>query len=295
MMIITNLVGGLGNQMFQYAFGLRLAEISGEEVKFSSDMFAMYKSHNGFELERVFGRKIDLATSSDLSGIVGFLRAHPQTRRVLGKTKDRFFRILAGGKFISEEIYMRHKMAVGSCYYQGYWQSEDFFPEQVDLRDVYSFVVPDEDVTNRRLADEIMSDKCSVSVHIRRGDYLNPKVAAVHGICSEEYYHLAMRHMEEKLQKPKFYIFSDDHKWVSENIVPRYPESRLVVHNIRGDSYKDMWLMSLCAHNVVANSTFSWWGAWLNRNKNKVAVAPKFWFASSNKAYNIVPESWVML
>lgn len=292
-MIIVNLSGGLGNQMFQYAFGLGLADEFNREVKFSVDMFDMYKSHNGLELQRVFDLDIDVARPVDVSKIIGWIRSFPSVRRLLGKLEKTW---ICGKSFILEpggDVYAGIRE---DCYLQGYWQSENFFPKDVQqVRDAFTFR-SELAGKNKIIADAIANSKNSVSVHVRRGDYIsNPKVTAVHGVCSESYYFSAMDMFEEKLGGVDFYLFSDDPDWVKKNIAPRYSGCVIVDHNHGLESYNDMRLMAMCKHNIIANSTFSWWSAWLNKNNEKVVVAPKVWFAGKSTSLDILPNDWMRI
>nr|WP_276562422.1 alpha-1,2-fucosyltransferase [Hoeflea prorocentri] len=177
----------------------------------------------------------------------------------------------------------------------GYWQSERFFADfKEEIRKELS-VKTEPDETNARLFDEIMITPAA-SLHIRRGDYVSdPKANAVHGICSLAYYENAASLIARTMgQEPVFYVFSDEPGWVADNLRLPY-EMRIVSHN-GAKNYEDLRLMSACRHHVVANSSFSWWGAWLNPSPEKLVVAPARWFADPS-AHNpdIVPEDWVRL
>lgn len=130
-----------------------------------------------------------------------------------------------------------------------------------------------------------MSRENSVSVHIRRGDYLLRKHSKIHGLCSLEYYLQAIQFIKSKSKDPVFYFFSDDIPWARENFCN--PSYKFVDCNSGSNSCLDLYLMSQCKHNIIANSTFSWWGAWLNRNKEKIVVAPSVWFNDQKKKHVI--------
>ena len=130
-------------------------------------------------------------------------------------------------------------------------------------------------------------------MHIRRGDYVsNPTTNKLHGTCSLEYYHNAVDIIAAKVSNPHFFIFSDDHEWARNNFKIDYPLT-FVAHNNAGKNYEDMRLMSLCKHHIIANSSFSWWGAWLGSNPKKIVCAPRGWFKDKSLNTNdIIPSDW---
>jgi hypothetical protein len=135
----------------------------------------------------------------------------------------------------------------------------------------------------------------AVSLHVRRGDYAkNPKTTATHGLCSLDYYQAAIQYISDQVEQPYFFIFSDDIAWVKKQLKMNFP-CRYVDHNHGVESYNDMHLMSICRHCIIANSSFSWWGAWLNPYKDKIVVAPQRWFANDNNVKDLFPPEWVPL
>jgi hypothetical protein len=182
-------------------------------------------------------------------------------------------------------------------YLDGYWQSEKYF---LDIsKHLYSeFVLKQPlDKTNQEMMNQINDSKSNaVSLHIRRGDYVkNPKTALYHGICSLDYYRSAADYLAARLEAPHFYVFSDDLEWVSNNLELPYLMTLVDVNGPdRGAS--DMTLMMACRHNVIANSTFSWWGAWLNQHVGKIVIAPERWFIEASlDTRDLIPASWVRL
>jgi len=174
----------------------------------------------------------------------------------------------------------------------GYWQTEKYFlPIQDTIRKDFTFKMPLEGL-NKTLAESISSCN-SVSMHIRRGDYVhNSETSKFHGVCSPEYYYEALEFIKKKSANIQLYIFSDDMEWVKVNMKFDVPVT-YVGNNIDNQSYVDMQLMSLCKHNIIANSSFSWWGAWLNNNPEKIVIAPSKWFNDSSiNATDIIPEGW---
>ncbi len=293
-MIIANLVGGLGNQMFQYACARALAAELKLPLKVIVDMFGAYTSfHNGLELERVFSMKLDVARPADLRCMVGALRVAPRLRRALAA---KMFSRLRGARFIAEPHYRYWNelldRARSGGYLQGYWQSERYFLKQADIiRSDFRFRQQPAG-RNAELVHTLLNS-VAISIHVRRGDYVsNAKTLATHGICVPEYYFNAIDSLRQRVPNARLFAFSDDPKWVAEVLTPRYPDLVLIEHNIGEDSYNDMRLMSLCRHHVIANSSFSWWGAWLNTHLDKIVIAPRRWFATDTDTRDLIPSSW---
>jgi hypothetical protein len=295
-MIIVNLSGGLGNQMFQYAFGRSLSLRLNKEVKFATDMFDLYKNHNGLELTKVFKINVEIATNQNFRKLCSSFYSSPYTRRVLNKLK---FQALSPSNFVFEhqdDFKNRkfNKINLNS-YFHGYWQSESYFKDfsKVLLSD-FTF---NQDFSGKNLevARLIMSHE-SVSIHIRRGDYIkNKKAFNLLGICDLDYYHRAVNAILKKKSNLFFFIFSDDPQWVKSNFMPLFPNSYIVEGNLGNTSYVDMQLMSICDHNIIANSTFSWWAAWLNKNHRKIIVAPKKWYSNKSAPEDLIPSSWLKI
>ena len=192
-----------------------------------------------------------------------------------------------------EEIKFVNKMPI--TYFSGYWQTEKYFlPIEDKIRLAFKFDLKKvNDRTNSLLLE--MKPQNAVSIHIRRGDYeydLNAK-EVLGGICDMEFYKKSIHYICEKNKDPFFYIFSDDCEWVMEHF-SFLLNSSIVDWNKKADSWQDMMLMSQCKHNIIANSSFSWWGAWLNSNPQKIVIAPSKWFNNFD-ALDIVPESWIRI
>ena len=295
-MIIVNLIGGLGNQMFQYACGFALGKESGLPVRVSTDMFTVYNSGFKPELDRVFVEPPVVVDPGNLRDLLGYWRSKPIIRRLLGSDKLEQFR---GPYFITERRSRFNgelvRKARHSLYLQGYWQNERYFKKHADaIRKVFVFRNPPTG-HNAVLARQIQQE-LSISLHIRRGDYAHlPRARAYHGLCEPEYYLRAIEHMRKHVSRFRLYAFSDDPEWVESALKPHFPEMVIVSHNSGNQSYIDMQLMSLCNHHIIANSTFSWWGAWLNPDKNKIVITPRNWFASGPDSTDLIPESWIRL
>lgn len=151
---------------------------------------------------------------------------------------------------------------------------------------------PKLDPYNLELA-KLITAKESVSLHIRRGDYLTAENSIFQNICTPTYYKNAVSYMNSNVVNPYYFIFSNDIEWCKNNL--NLDNITFVDWNIGVNSYKDMQLMSLCKHNIIANSSFSWWGAWLNNNPNKVVCVPKRWYNNKATVYGECPDSWVRI
>lgn len=292
-MIIAHIIGGLGNQMFQYATARAVAESMGETLLLDVSGFSNYQLHNGYELSRIFSGRKKLATKVDLKKVLGWQSSH-LIQSLLMRSQLSWLR---SKEFIVEPHFQYWggiKSISNNAYLTGYWQSEKYFKSIEPLiRQDFIFKHP-MSAENIKVANEIKNSN-SVSIHIRRGDYINNTVTlATHGLCSLDYYNASIKHISEKVEQPEFFIFSDDIAWVKDNLKIDFP-IHYVEHNYGSESYNDMRLMCLCKHNIIANSSFSWWGAWLNQNSNKIVIAPKRWFNKANDTKDLIPAEWIML
>jgi hypothetical protein len=293
-MIIVNVIGGLGNQMFQYAAGRALALARGLPLCLDVSGFDGYGLHQGFELQRVFRCEAPLASAAEVRAVLGW-RAAPALKRVLARPGLAALR----GKAFVVEPYFHYwpdiRDVPATSYLQGYWQSERYFADTTtELRSDFVFRHP-LSAANAAWAERI--GRCTaVSLHIRRGDYVSDaRTHAAHGVCSPDYYRAAARYIAGCVDAPEFFVFSDDIAWARNNLDLGHP-CHYLDHNRGSESYNDMRLMSLCRHHVIANSSFSWWGAWLNARDDKVVVAPSRWFASRERRVDdLFPQGWVTL
>ncbi len=268
-MIIVRLQGRLGNQMFQYALARSLKQ-NGRKVYIDSSMLRYDDNHN--ELGIFAGTlAIPEAMQADID-CLGDCR-----KKIFDKVKRKVFgykktHILENGYQYHPEIF-----DLDQVYLEGYWQTEKYFSQIPDIiRHDFTFP-PIVDEKNRKLAHKINSCQ-AVSMHIRRGDYLSDKNAPMHGnICTKDYYRKAISYVKEKVKNPVFFIFTDDPNWARQEYSNQ--EEYIIVDQNHGESsYRDMQLMSMCKHHIIANSSFSWWGAWLDENSDKIVVAPSKWF-----------------
>lgn len=291
--IISQIIGGLGNQMFQYAAGRALSTLRGVPLRLDVGGFTGYGLHQGFELERVFSCPVTLAEPQDVRVVLGWqssrLARRLFARPVLRSLRNRHFMV---------EPHFHYWPGICNVpppiYLTGYWQSERYFADVTQtIRTDFTFRQPMSS-RNLELAEEIGAVS-AVSLHVRRGDYANnPRTKATHGVCPLAYYEAAIHYIAERVEAPHFFVFSDDMDWVRANLKSQFPYS-YVDHNQSTESYNDMRLMSLCKYHIIANSSFSWWGAWLNPRDDKMVIAPKKWFANSNDTKDLLPSGWKTL
>lgn len=292
-MIITNIIGGLGNQMFQYAAGRIISLGLGVELKLDVSDFRGYHLHQGFELEHIFNASFNIATEADLHEMLGWQK-NKQVKKVLRRS---FFSFLRSRNLVIEPSLRywpgSHRVS-DNAYLMGYWQSEHYFAKHAaTIRNDFTFK-PSLSYRNIDIAARI-NEVNAVSLHVRRGDYVtNLKTNATHGVCSLDYYQSAISYIAERIDQPYFFVFSDDLAWVKNNLKIDFP-CQYIDHNHGAESYNDMRLMSMCKHHIIANSSFSWWGAWLGLNSEKIVIAPKRWFANSMTTSDLLPASWTLL
>jgi len=267
-MIVVRILGGLGNQMFQYAYAKAL-EQRGFKVKLDISKFKKYKLHGGYQLDQF---KIDLKTASPFSAFLAKVK-FKKNRKEQSLLFDEKLFTLSGNEFV-----------------KGYFQTEKYFKA---IREILleEFVIEKElSETTKNIAATIESKTSSCSLHIRRGDYIsNKKANSVHGTCSLDYYKKAINFVLKKHENIHFFIFSDDILWAKENLKTKYA----IYIDHKTIPHEDLYLMSICKHNITANSSFSWWGAWLNKNEAKTVISPKKWFV--NIENQIACENWIRL
>lgn len=299
-MVKVFLRGGLGNQMFQYALGLRLALKNKADLvldtTFLNDRFPRKEiTFRTYDLD-VFTLTPRFTALSKISRAVPIPAVWLGGDLVLSELKN----LIGISRFIKEnkDYVFDEKVlqAGGNVTLWGRWQSEKYFADiEKEVRDALRFRHP---LTGEaaRLADEIRGEN-SVSLHIRRGDYVAFKsMKAIMGETDISYYARAAEYIGARVPEPHFFVFSDDIAWGRENVTSPF-KMTYVSDASRGpkDSHH-LELMSLCKHNIITNSTFSWWGAWLNRNPEKIVIAPKRWHTGAIPGQDdIILATWVRI
>jgi len=295
-MVISRLWGGLGNQLFQYAYAYSIARENKCDLKLDARFFEkdyilknrhfVPQKFNILELPLVYNAII---TKKERLKIVTIF----QNRYInlLIRIPSRFFfRIKKDYKYLKEtryfydnkNIYIRYK----NIYIDGYWQCEEYFKKYRDEL-IQQYVVRNEKINNCILENCIDSNE-SIAIHIRRGDYINNKNPFSNlYLLNENYYFNAISAIEKRVKRPCYYIFTNDYEWVTEKF--KNIKNCIIVNKDRKLSdIEEFQVMSLCKHQIISNSTFSWWAAWLNQNNKKIVIAPNRWFGNRN----IIPNSW---
>ena len=289
-MLIVKMVGGLANKMFQYSLYQSLIH-AGKDAYIDNESFVPKWDFENIGLQQVFPR-LDMryAAKSAIQKLAG-------GQDVISKARRRM-------PFLSKKSYIRELSfgynptlfaLEGDYYLEGCWQSEKYFQNIKNrIRGDFTF----SGLTDRKNISlvDTFSQKESVSIHVRKGaDYVRSNTD---GTCNKDYYERAVQYINQRIQNPRFFVFTDNPSWVKNNLLNI--EYTLIDWNpVSGpSSFLDMQLMSQCKHNIIANSTYSWWGAWLNPNPHKIVVGPKQWFSSAATHYDtadILSEEWISM
>lgn len=290
-MIITKLTGQLGNQMFQYALGKALAEKNKAEFKLDI---------SGFENPYPFWKYTlnhwnIIENPATKSEIMRFKKYNWKK----GRLWFWYNRLIASRSYYADERQFHFEPWIltlkDPVYLDGYWQTEKYFKDiEPIIRKEFTLKNQLSD-TSLEFLRQIKKEN-AVSLHVRRGEMASVKrIHEWHGTCSVEYYNEAIRKIGELSANPHFFIFSDDPAWVKKHITPPFP-TIYVTGNLEHPE-EDLYLMSMCKHHIIANSSFGWWGAWLNPRKDKTVIAPKKWFANAprNNTKDLIPDSWIKL
>lgn len=292
--MIIRIIGGLGNQMFQYAFAYALSKNNKVDLKLDLHGFNN-KTLRKYDLG-LFKVTYNIATKEDIQKlktkqvtlfqkfIIRITKIKPKPTPI-NQYKEPHFH------FDLNALDKRCK----NYYFDGYWQSEQYFIDHREaLLDTFTLSKEISHQSKAYLQDITNSD--SISLHIRRGDYVsNEATNKVHGTCNLDYYQQAFSILKEKQDDAHFFIFSDDLNWAKDNLgfIDNITYIELA-ENI--PDHEEMFLMSQCDHNIIANSSFSWWGAWLNQHKNKIVIAPKNWFrVDIHDTKDLTPADWMLI
>lgn len=280
-MIITKIIGGLGNQMFQYAIARSIAEERKDAFLLDISYFKNYTLHNGYRLDQ-FNITENIASLEEIKKLKGsesllskICRHYGIERRTYYKEKE--YTIFDNSVFEKDDIYL-----------DGYWQNEKYF------RNIRNILLKEFNNKNE-LSKEIdgvlkkIKKHNSVSIHIRRGDYLNsPDV----GVLDIDYYKRAVKYINDNVDSPRFFVFSDDLGWCKNQF--NFIENIYYVSEGTSE-IDDFFMMKSCKHNIIANSTFSWWAAWLNDYHHKFVISPVIWMKDNPKNHKWACESWIEL
>ena len=283
-MIIVKIKSGLGNQMFQYALGRRLSLDWNDELKFDLSWFDnIKKGETPRKLELVkFNVILPKATETEIA------QARPSFfARIVDKVKGRLNRNYF---FQFHSWLLKIKKA---AYLDGYFQSFKYIEpiREVLLKDFVLKNTYSEGA--QKIKNEIEASAQSVAMHVRRGDFVTT-CKDWNGLCEAEYYKKGLDIIQKKYFNVKLFIFSDDIGWAKENL--KFDNQMVFVSRPSLNSAEELLLMSLCKHQIIANSTFSWWAAWLNQNKEKIVIAPSRWLLAANiDTMDLLPPIWIKL
>lgn len=302
-MIVVKILGGLGNQMFQYAFFLLLSK-KYNSVKLDCSEFENYDLHQGFELSRVFNVSIDdhNATKKEIEQLKD-TTAYFKIRKMFGS-------IFLGNpnQFIKQTHYVQPNYSefylkiwsLSNMYLEGYWQNPKYLEEiKVEISEIFRWTNISE--RNHQFSLRMRAEN-SIAIHIRRLDKPNNfkqllyriRLQLFWRICNKKYYKKAISHFKNSIENPRFYVFTDNLEW-SKRIFSTTNEYTIIDWNRGKESHWDMYLMTQCKHNIISMSSFSWWGAWQNSNPEKIVVAPKKWAVRFQKDKGIIPNDWIRI
>ncbi len=304
-MIITRISGGIGNQLFQYAIGRALSLKYNAELKLDTHFYGLnIEPDRSFKLPHFNIQHIEQLVATD-SDFIKTAIPNPVKQDVFSKIIRKGFRFIESIKplqkrkivleprfdFIPEVMQIDH-----DCYLSGVWQSEKYFKEfEADIRSDFQLKKPLSDKGAE--LEKMIESAPSVSIHIRRGDQAHdPALLKKHGELTREYYSKALEHIKEKTDNAplRIFVFSDEIEWVKNNM--DFGADAVYISEYKVSDYEELTIMSSCTHNIIAKSSYSWWGAWLNTNPHKIVVAPKQRFGDPKTiAHDLIPESWIQL
>jgi hypothetical protein len=293
-MIIVKLMGGLGNQMFQYAAARSLALARNTTLKLDTSFLLDQTIRENFTLRKyeldAFILNANIAKPEEIEKYFKRPVSSGGFDKLLNRLSPHYNYFENQFNFNPEVLELPK-----NTYLDGYFQSEKYFIDyKYQIINYFNFrSMPDE--SNQKLINEI-SRANSVAIHIRRGDFVsNAAINQYHGLCSINYYLQGINYLKSKLKNLVFYVFSDEMNWVKLNFNQAIDLNFVEINGIENGS-ADLRLMTFCKHHIIANSSFSWWGAWLSQNPNKIIITPQKWFVSNERNYeDVVPESWIKL
>lgn len=316
-MIVTRIIMGLGNQMFQYAAARALSLEKNSPLKVDIRSYDGY-SRREYELEKFFELQTEKATASEADS---FYFPHPVkktwnkifpknkireytlpydergTKRFLLMSYDKIFPPYKRSTYIEPHYHYDENFfsTASNVYLQGFWMSWRYFNKyEATIRKDFTF--RQNMVAHLQIFAAKLQNEKSVSLHIRRTDFAAPEMLQLKGLLPSSYYAKAIQLLQSKIPDAVFYVFSDDLNWVKENIHVENAPLNFIDGSLSSSAFDDFYLLSQCKHNIIANSTFSWWAAYLNSNPDKIVVAPKKWYVHpSINCKDVFPPSWIVM
>ena len=290
-MIVSQLCGGLGNQMFQYALGYSVARKLRVDLRLDISPLETDPLRD-YECDKfnISGKVID---KRELNGLLEKTNKKNIFSNFFRSRRPPSLKIVRESGFTFDPAILNKE---GDLYLIGYWQSEKYF--KAYRNDLLSEFQLKDQITEPRQVylNAIKTATLPISIHVRRGDYVNnPSTLAYHGTCTPEWYQRAIDLIASESEQATFFVFSDDPTWCKTNI-PHKGSMIFVEPQKDGHDIQDMMLMSQCHRQITANSSFSWWGAWLNQKMEKRVIVPKKWFGSApHDTSDLLPADWERL
>lgn len=299
-MIIVKIQGGLGNQLFEYAYGRAISERYKVPLKLDLTNYDFANAHDESP-DKKFNRGYGISRFNTIGEIAtkNEIQIFNKYKRRPGKIWYLYNKFIADPALYLEESQFNYSEKCAfpdalkkgkSVYADGFWQTEKYFKdiEQIIRRELTLRHAPD---TRHEQMISLMKDTESICLHVRRGNFLIPQYNKHHGICPPDYYERAVKAITKKIKKPHFFIFSDDMTWVKENLSLDFPTTYVDINGPEKD-YEDIRLMSSCKHHILANSSFSWWGAWLSNNKSQIVFYPSKIVRKNWNMQDFAPKKW---
>lgn len=296
-MIIVKIQGGLGNQLFQYATARALGLRNGVETKMDISSSLIRDDHQRIYNLQHFNIRMPVAGDEEIRELLSRKKwLQKRSKYIQNKLGIALHPTWWHQTYVYQQQYHKALMRPvrRDIYLSGYWQNEIFFKDFRSLLLEELSVKYQPDAVNQSFLDKIKTVN-AVSLHVRRGDALIPAALKLYKLPSIDYYKKAIRHITEKVKDPYFFVFSDDINWCRENIKPGFP-LEFIDHNGDDKNYEDIRLMNHCRHHITANSTFSWWGAWLNPSDDKIVITPDQWYHP--RKFNTeatIPANWIRI
>lgn len=292
-MVIVKVMGGLGNQMFQYAFGKCIENRLHYKVKYDISYYEnipLGDTKRNVYITKLIGRE-DIATQDEIEAICN------QDYKKINKVLKKIGLYKSRRRYEEPGEILDLQKIEDDMYLSGYWQSEKYFYEFKDLiRKEFCFAKQLEDSKAKEILKEIGKYKNTVSIHVRAGDYLTEVNKKTFGnICTSQYYIKAYYYVKNLYPEAKCFLFSNDVEWTVNNISLPYDEITIVSSQLsEAEEWIELYLMSMCTINVVANSSYSWWAAWLNENIDKVVICPTKW-TNQKVSENVICGDWIRI
>ncbi|MGN0428140.1 MAG: alpha-1,2-fucosyltransferase [Agathobacter sp.] len=292
-MVIVKVMGGIGNQLFQYAFARSIEMKYNYKVKFDFSYFQNVPEGNTKREAFIthWVKTADMAAQEEVEALFS------QDRRLLNRIKKKFGRYHKRSFYEGSDITEKNPHIEDPSYLIGYWQSEKYFKEiETEIRRTISFEEWELSPKEQSIKKLIQDSEYPVSMHVRAGDYLLAHNQEIYGgICTPEYYRKAYEEVLKKHPEAKLFVFTNDVEWTREHI--KLPRDKTVIVSEELKESKDwveLYLMSLCKSNILANSSYSWWAGWLNNNTEKKVYCPPIWDHQENGVSTIC-DDWIRI